>query len=61
LVKRGSGANEEVLAKGVLSFDLCADSAVVYTNGTGIFVRKVDGGTEKLGEDKVIEQVRVVE
>jgi hypothetical protein len=60
LVRRDAGGEEQVLARGVLSFDLCSDGGVVYTNGTSIVLRSADGGTQTIGEDKVIEQVRVV-
>lgn len=54
---RQAGERKEVLAKGVLSFDLCADGSIVYTNGNAIYRREADGRNVKLHVDDGIEQV----
>lgn len=61
LVRRRPGAGEEIIARGVLAFDLCADGAIVYSNGSAIFSLLPDGNTERLLVDKLIEQVAVLE
>lgn len=57
LVRRPLEGEDEVIAKGVLSFDLYKDGAVLYTNGSGIFIRTSDGKTERLAKDSLIQQV----
>ncbi|HEU0264725.1 MAG TPA: hypothetical protein VFR01_03260 [Geobacterales bacterium] len=54
---REKGGEKEVLAKGVLSFDLCNDGSLVYTNGNAIYHRAADGKSTKLHLDGGIEQV----
>lgn len=51
----------EVLAKGVLSYNLCSNGSIVYTNGNAIYHREADGKCEKLHVDDGIEQVIVME
>jgi hypothetical protein len=51
------GRSPEVLAKGVLSFDLEPDGAAVYSNGSAIFSRKPSGETSRLHKDAMIQQV----
>lgn len=60
LVRRDPKGQETVLAQGVISFDVCEDGSVVYTNGNGVYHRTADGRTEPLGEGKMIEHVLVV-
>jgi hypothetical protein len=57
LLKKSTNGQEEVVQRGVLSFDLCADGSVVYTNGSRIFHLGSDGKTETLGKDELISQV----
>jgi hypothetical protein len=47
----------EVLAKGVLSFDLRLDGTAVYSNGSAIFCRTASGETSRLHQDAMIQQV----
>jgi hypothetical protein len=47
----------EVLAKGVLSFDLEPDGNLVYSNGALIYRRSADGRVSKLHKDSMIRQV----
>lgn len=57
LIRRAPSGEDEVIAKNVLSFDLYPDGAVLYSNGSGIFVRPGDGKTERLAKDALIQQV----
>jgi hypothetical protein len=60
LVCREHTGAEKVLARGVLSFDLADDGAVVYTNGTGVFRLDDHGNSQQLCVGKLIEQVTVL-
>jgi hypothetical protein len=60
LVKRAGDDTEEVLAKGVLSFDLADDGSIVYTNGSAVYHRAPDGVITELCRGKMIEHVSVV-
>jgi hypothetical protein len=57
---RDTRGQKDVLAKGVLSFDLCGDGSIVYTNGTAIYHRESDGTCRKIHVDNGIEQVIVM-
>lgn len=57
LLKRSSNGQEEVVQRGVLSFDLCGDRSIVYTDGSHIYVVHPDGERETLGKDQLISQV----
>lgn len=58
---RRNGDKEEVVAKGVLSYDLYSDGSLLYTNGSGISRVDQKGSTERLTKDALIEQVVAVE
>jgi hypothetical protein len=60
LARRRSGGTEEVLAKGVLAYDIAADGAIVYSNGNAIFLLHPDGRKEQLLSQRMIEQVVVL-
>ncbi|HTT23945.1 MAG TPA: hypothetical protein VMG82_33780 [Candidatus Sulfotelmatobacter sp.] len=60
LVRR-SGTREEVVAKGVLCYDLYQDGSVLYSNGNGIYRLDQKGSAERLARDALIEQVVAVE
>jgi hypothetical protein len=60
LVRQTPGRNPEILAKGVLAFDLGQNGCLVYSNGNAIFLREADGKTERLHVERLIEQVAVV-
>ncbi len=57
LVKRASNGDETILARGVVSYDLCPDGSILYTNGSAIFSRTPDGKVEKLAKHSYIQQV----
>ena len=62
LIRRGKDSNsEEVVAKGVLCYDLYQDGSVLYSNGSGIYRVDQKGSTERLAKDALIEQVVAVE
>ena len=60
LVRRAQDGTEEVLAQSVVSYDLTADG-VVYTNGSAVFHRPLDGGRKQLCSGKLIEHILVVD
>ncbi len=57
LLKKQAVGEGQVLQKGVLSFDLCGDGSIVYTDGSGIFLLHADGKKDPLGKDQFISQV----
>jgi hypothetical protein len=61
LARRAGNGPEEILAKGVLAYDLARDGSIVYSNGNAIFVRHPDGKKERLLTEAMIEQVVVLE
>ena len=61
LARRSANGDEEVLAQGVLAYDLASDGTIVYCNGNAIFVRHPDGRKEQILKERMIEQVAVVE
>jgi len=52
---RQTAAGKQVLAKGVLSFDLAPDGSVLYSNGSGVY--KLNAGADRLLVGTMIEQV----
>jgi hypothetical protein len=54
------GREAEILAKGVLSFDLAPDGSIVYSNGSAIFRRSPSGDSARLHKDLMIQKVIVV-
>jgi hypothetical protein len=57
LCRKTADGNLEVLAKGVLAFDLEGTGAVVYSNGAAIYRRDVSGKTCRIHKDAMIQQV----
>lgn len=60
LIRQRDGSQPEVVTEVVLSFDLAADGAIVYTNGSAIYQLTPDGITERLAIAALIEQVSVI-
>src|SRR6185503_5267171 len=60
LVRRTADGAVQVLASGVLSFDVADDGAVVYTNGSAVYLIDAAGMRTRLCVDAGIEQVVVV-
>lgn len=59
LVKQQPGGDLQVIARGALSFDLCDDGSIVYTDGSHVFLLQADG-KEELVSDQFISQVIAV-
>jgi hypothetical protein len=58
LVRQCSSGRKEVLAKGVLSFDMARDGSLLYSNGSAIHRIGAGGGqAERILVGKMIEQV----
>jgi hypothetical protein len=57
LVRKRPGAELEELAKGVLSFDLCDDGSVVFSNGSSVEHLAPNGKRTTLCRGELIEQV----
>jgi len=60
LVKRTASGEVQVVQRGVLSFDLCGDGSLLFTNGSGIFLLSPDGAKQTLAQDAFISQVLAV-
>lgn len=59
LVCRRQGS-DQVVARGVLAYDLAPDGTVVYSNGSALFSVPPAGGRRRLLNEAMIEQVTVV-
>jgi hypothetical protein len=57
LVRQQPDGATEIIAKGVLSFDLYDDGGVLYSNGSAVYRLGPDAKTERLAKDSLIEQV----
>ena len=57
LIRKRPGHDEELVAKGVLAFDLAPDGSMVYSNGSAIFVRDPEGATRRIVAESLIERV----
>ena len=57
LIRKAADGTEHAVARGVLSFDLCRDGSLVYTNGSAIDRVDPHGVIERLLTDQLIEQV----
>jgi hypothetical protein len=60
LMRRAADGATQSMAGGVLSFDVAEDGAVVYTNGSAVYLIGADGKRARLCTDQGIEQVIVV-
>ena len=61
LIRRKDSNAEEVVAKGVLCYDLYQDGSVLYSNGSGIYRIDGTGSAERLAKDALVEQVVALE
>lgn len=57
LVRRDGSGVEEVLARGVLAFDVCTAGGVVFTNGSTISYCNASGEVSQLAAGRMIERV----
>lgn len=61
LVRQGTQGTPEILADGVLAYDLAQDGTILYTNGSGIYTLRPDGSRDRLLVGKLIESVAILE
>jgi hypothetical protein len=57
LIRMKRDGAEEVVAKGVLAYDIGEDGTVVYSNGSAIFLLPPGGKPERIISEPLIEQV----
>ena len=57
LIRRLPSGQEEVLAKGVFTYDLCTDSSVLYSDGGTVYRLEKAGSRLQLAKSEFIEQV----
>ncbi len=57
LIKKSPEGHIESIAEGVLTFDLCDDGSLLYTNGNRVFFRSGSGQTHELLKEQFISQV----
>jgi hypothetical protein len=55
-----AGGEPQVLATGVLSYDLSTDGSIVYTNGSGIYCLQPNGTCQRLLVSSWVESVRTL-
>jgi hypothetical protein len=60
LMRQGAQGSPDVLADGVLAFDLAEDGTILYTNGSGIYTLSPGGTRERVCVGKLIESVMVL-
>ena len=60
LVCRKADGNESILAKNVVSYDLCGDGGFVYTTGSNIYHVSPEGNSTKVGKGSLVERVTVL-
>ena len=56
-IRREADGTQSVVARGVLSFDLCRDGSILYSNGSAVIRRDADGKLETIARHNCIEQV----
>lgn len=61
LIKRNAAGTDQVLAKHVLSYDLCGDGGVVFTDGVKVTHLNALGDAREIGSGKLIERVAVID
>src|SRR5882672_870714 len=61
LVRRPKQGGEKVLAKGVMSFDVCPDGTILYTTGSAIYGIAGDDPPRRLEKGSLIDQVVFLE
>lgn len=60
LVRQATQGIPEVLAEGVLGYDLAKDGMIVYTNGSAIYAIAPDGKRERLLVSNLIESIAIL-
>jgi hypothetical protein len=61
LVRQATQGEPELLAEGVLSYDLTPDGTIVYTNGSAIYTISPDGHWQRMMVGSWIESVTIVD
>ena len=61
LVRQATQGVPEVLAEGVLAYDLALDGTIIYTNGSAIYAIRSDGSRDRLCVGNWIESVSILE
>ena len=57
LARRSETGKVEILARGVLAYDIATDGTIAYSNGSAIFVISPEGKKERVVSERMIEQV----
>jgi hypothetical protein len=60
LVRRGADGSETVVARHVLSFDLCPGGGVIYSDGSRIYYAEAGAAGVEIGRGKMVERVTVL-
>jgi len=60
LIRRPPFGDEEVMARGVLAYDLAPDGTIVFTNGNAVFVLGSDRRPRQVAKEAMIEQVAIL-
>ena len=60
LIRRTADGQENVIAKGVLAYDLAPDGSIVFTNGSAIYMIDAAGKRTRLARETMVQQVAVV-
>jgi hypothetical protein len=60
LFRQQPGCDPELVASGVVAYDLAPDGTIVYSNGAAIFAVDASGKTERIHVERLIEQVAVL-
>ena len=60
LIKQNHNGKEEVLATSVLSFDLCENNSIIYTNGSKVYLIDSNNKKEVIHNDKLIEKIAFI-
>jgi hypothetical protein len=61
LCRRNANGETRELAGGVLAYDTGEDGTIVYTNGNAIFLLHPDGRKEHVLNERMIEQVFIIQ
>lgn len=57
LIRQSADAETEVVARGVLAYDIAPDGSIVYSNGSAINLVDSKGARTRILVDRFIEQV----
>jgi hypothetical protein len=60
LIRQQKDGSTQVIARGVLSFDLCSDGSLLYSNGNAVHWLLPEGKTQVLAREHLVQQVVVI-